>query len=129
MPAAVVSPAHSGVKSTPEAVPALPAVATGPVPAEAAPPVPAVELAAPAVGVLAVPAVGVLAVPAVGVLAVPAVGVLVVPAVGVLAEPLEPPVVGDSLSPEQAAMPILPTATKKMTERRVVRVIAKFLAK
>jgi hypothetical protein len=105
MPAAVVSPAHSGVKSTPEAVPALPAVATGPVPAEAAPPVPAVELAAPAVGVLAVPAVG------------------------VLAEPLEPPVVGDSLSPEQAAMPILPTATKKMTERRVVRVIAKFLAK
>ena len=114
MPAAVVNPAQSGMKSPPAA--AVPAVPTGLEPPELAPPV--VALAVPATPTLPVPAVGVLAVPAVGVLAMPAVVVVVV------VEPLAPAVVGESFEPEHAAAPRQAAATRKITEMRVVRSMA-----
>ena len=92
-PAAVVSPAHSGMKSPPPLVPAVPVAAP-------AVPVPAVLLPVPA-ALLPVPAVVVGAVPAL-----------------VMGSP-----VGESFEPEQAAALKHAAAAKVSTRMRVVRTI------
>jgi hypothetical protein len=108
-PAAVVSPAHNGMKSPPPLVPAVP-VAAPAVPE----PVPAVGAAVPAVPV-PVPAV-LLPVPA-ALLPVPAVVVGAVPAL-VVGSP-----VGESFEPEHAAALKHAAAAKVSTRMRVVRTI------
>jgi hypothetical protein len=95
------------------ALPAVPALPTGPVPAVAAPPVellePAVPVSVPAVALL-VPAVG-------GVVAVPALVTVVV------AVPLAPSV-GESFEPEQAAAVKQVAAKRVSTRMLVVRTMA-----